>query len=558
MRIDWAQTLIGASSPSSAAESEQEAGLPAAFPAARLAGVLATTFGIGLSIASMPWRGSIALLPEILGLSGYLLAFVTAFLSAPRHGARFATFFALLPLGFVVLAGVSASTLAALVALACLDLVLLLPTPGRSKPAAAGVLALAVFITAAASLSGQAGWTGGMLGIVAAVPVIATALQAFRREKGPVYQPAEEKIARLQALLFAASQGGARQTYVTDTVGAIDPEASQGFDRALQDELFPEGSIVAATLIADRVHLLNALSRAVHQGERTEGISVRLRREPAGAGYPMPPHYDPVACSVYPMPGVTSRAVIALDLKSASHVADAPAGSVEKNVAGPAELARALHDCNAPFNAGLGFLEMIADPRLAPRDIATYRDFAAEAHKAISEAHRNSVLLGRCLRKATGADGAVDVGEIIPSRLVQDAIRALNLRDAVDRGEIRINELEALPVAALPISSARFAVEVLLRHAQGWKQSELRLGRQGHDLVLTCRALGEIEDVALEDAFQSVLEQTASGGSIHFSTRQPGERSLVLADAFAIAGKASGVNQSGIAGRQAEWVRLAS
>ena len=402
----------------------------------------------------------------------------------------------------------------------------------RSRFAAVAPAGVAFLVALSTFGFGKPGMGGALLVLCALVPTLLTAfLRVSQREENKAGLAATE-IARLNALLQASAEGGTRQMLVTDIVGTLDPLAAKGFEQHLHAEMFPEGSVVSATLIADRVQLLNALSRAIHNSERTESLRLRVRRDPAGAGYPVPPRYDAVECSVYPMPGVADRAVVALGL-SCAEASESPSIVATSGLPDAAVLARAMHDCTAPFNAGLGFLKMIADPRLAPRDITTYRDFAAEAHKAISEAHRNSVLLGRWLRQVRAAEEPFEAAEIAPARLVQDGIRGLNLRDAVDRGELRVVEAESLPAVSVALVQTRFAVEVLLRFAQGQARSEIRLSRQGHDLVLTCRVIGEDADDVAIDAFQEALEKAASTGHLHFTAAEGGrERRLSLTDAF--------------------------
>lgn len=537
MRIDWTQTMIGSSALLHEAEQGQtgNAGdrVISPFAPTRLAGLLTVSTLIGLSIASMPWRGSVATLPEILALSGFLLAHVTALLATTRFGWQKAAGTMVLAVLFTLFAGFSVQILAALSVLIVLDGVALY-LAGRARFAAAAPAGVAVFVALSTMGFARTGMGGAMLVLAALVPTLVTALLRIAQREDSKAGLAEAEIARLNALLQASAEGGTRQMLVTDIVGQLDQSAAKGFEQHLHAEMFPEGSVVSATLIADRVLLLNALSRAIHRGERTESLRLRLRREPAGAGYPMPPRYDAVDCAVYPMPGVADRAVVALG-QSGMVPSETVPGIAPSGLPDAAVLARAMHDCTAPFNAGLGFLEMIADPRLAPRDITTYRDFAAEAHKAISEAHRNSVLLGRWLRQLRAADEPVEMTEIAPARLVQDGIRGLNLREVVDRGELRVIEVESLPVASVSLVQTRFAVEVLLRFAQGQARSDIRLSRQGHDLVLACRVIGEdAEDIAV-DAFQDALEIAASTGTLHFTTAEGSrERRLTLSDAFPV------------------------
>lgn len=564
MRIDWTQTLIGSSAPHQEPSARPAGGTGEGgiYEASRLAGVLTASTLIGLAILTMPGRGAATALADILGLSGLLAAHVVGFSVLGRLGIRLASMSALLAYPFAIAGGASAPVMVVLALLLVLDVTLSATRAGTHRVAVVASVAVAVFVATAAMLFAAPGLGGGMLILAGLAPIGATAFLRLSRpavaEAGP---QAGAELARLTALLKASTRGGARQAWVTDIVGALEKGEDSRFGDRLAAEIFPEGSIVAATLIADRVLLLNALSRAIHAGETTEAMELRLRREPVGAGYPVPPRYDAFTCAVHPMPGVEGRAVVTLEaaaMAAAPARADAAAREVEM-IGGPnaALLMRGLHDCNAPFNAGLGFLEMIADPRLAPRDIATYRDFAAEAHKAISEAHRNSVLLGRWLRNAQAIREKDDaVAEIAPGRLVADAVRVLNLRDAVERGEIRLVEEGALPLARMPLVAARFAAEVLLRFAFGHHGSVVRVTQAGHDLVIACRLGGSEPEEPRVDGFQQALEVAAEAfGAVRFEAGE-GERRAVFADAFAGASFADTAADRPV--REISLVRLAS
>lgn len=563
MRIDWTQTLIGSSAPPQEPSAHRAGGTESGgiYEASRLAGVLAASTLVGLAIITMPGRGATAALADILGLSGLLVAHVVGFSILGRSGVRLAAMSALLAYPFAIAGGASAPVMIALALLLLLDVALSATRAGGHRIAVMSSFAVAGFVTTATLLFAAPGWGGGMLLLAALAPIGASTILRLRRPVPDAKPQAEIELARLTALLDASMRGGARQILVTDIVGALDKSEAGGFESRLVAEIFPEGSLVAATLIADRVALLNALSRAVHAGETTDKIEIRLRREPVGAGYPVPPRYDAFTCAVHPMPGVEGRAVVTLEPVAAQASHDVVGGNAceIEAIGGPnaALLARGLHDCNAPFNAGLGFLEMIADPRLAPRDIATYRDFAAEAHKAISEAHRNSVLLGRWLRNAQAIREKDEaVAEIAPGRLVADAVRVLNLRDAVERGEIRLVEEGTLPLARLSLVAARFATETLLRFAFGHHGSVVHAAQVGHDLMLTCRLAGsEPEDMRV-DGFQQALEGAAEAfGAVRFETGA-GERRVIFAGAFAEAAFAD--HSAGKPVREISLVRLAS
>lgn len=572
MRIDWTQTLIGSSASlqelsghaESPARREHITADVATVEAGRLAGVLASSALIGLAIMLLPMRGAAVTLTDILGLSGMLVANVAGFLvlgRVRRMGLAAASGFFALP--FAIAAGMAGPVLVALAILLLLDAALMATPAGMRRAPMLSILAVASFVAIAAVLFASPGPGGAMLIAAALVPTAVFTALHLRKPAVEIVTNAESEVARLTALLEVSTRGGARQTFVTDSVGVIDRSGvdvngAGEFRQHLASESFPEGSVVAATLIADRVVLLKALSRAIHDAGSTVDFEIRLRLEPVGAGYPVPPRYDAFMCSVHPMPGVKGLAIIAIEAVARDDAERPAAAPSIVNAPDSAMLARALHDCNSPFNAGMGFLEMIADPQLAPRDITTYREFAAEAHKAISEAHRNSVLLGHWLRHAGRTpDEAGPVAEIAPGRLVADAVRVLNLRDSVERGEIRLIETVGLPVVRLPLAAARFATEVLLRFAQGQMGSEIRVMQAGRDLVLSCHVDAHEHDTVLTDAFQHALEAVAQSlGPIRFVSNEAGEHTLRFTEAFtedAIRTESVGVDVRGIS-----LVRLAS
>ncbi len=562
MRIDWTQTLIGSSASFSEPSGEgagrvghcaPASGMPASREAARFAGMFASIAFIGLAIMALPARGLAATLPDVMALSGVLVANVLGFLMPSRFGAtgwRLAAACLLLSVPFSISAGLAPVAVFTLAIVALLDGYLMLFARADHRLERRLLVLMASIGVSSVIGSGLVGPGGAAVLIVALLPVVIGGLYGARPASEVVTEPEElAEIARLKALVGALTRGAERQVFITDVVGTLDLHDEPEFRRHLGAQMFPEGSIVSAALIADRVSLLNALSRAVHRGETSEGLTIRLRREPAGAGYPVPPRFETFDCAVYPIPGRVGRVIVAIkgigEAPAALEVVGMPTGpmsgvpmSAAPRMPEEALLARALHDASAPFNAGLGFLEMIADPRLAPRDIATYRDFAAEAHKAISEAHRNSVLLGRWLRTLQEYDHAAPrTVEIAPNRLVNDAIRSMNLRDAAERGEIRLVDLARLPAARVHLGAARFALEALLRFAHRHAQSEIRVESRGQDLAISCRSTSigaSAPECAEVDAFQLALEAAIAGvAPIVFGSEEPGERNIRFAGAFA-------------------------
>lgn len=510
---------------------------------ARLASRLA-----GIAAAGLAMLATLALRLEpatggLIALAGLIVTFGVSALLGLRFGddsGRAGFGAALFAPGFALAAGLPVPAILALTLLVLADAALF----ARLRPPALAPVMLAAALLAALAAVLVAG--GASLVLVAApvAPVTAIALRLGATNAATIGANAAIEI---RPLLDLIARDGARDCLVCDLVGAVDDALTPGSGAGLAAAARAEGSLVSATLIADRVQVLDALSRAVHAGASSRDLMVRLRVERAGAGFPTPPRFEPARVSVDPLPGIEGRALV---LVHPAQVADQPAPAASD--ADLTALRRAMHDCVAPFNAGLGFLDMLADPHLAPRDIAGYRDFAAEAHRAIAEAHRNTVMLGRLLDLARAPLGVA--GPLSPERLVQDATRALSLRGALDRGQIRLAGFEAFPVATLEPTRARLAVEALLRHAMGHVSSEIIARREGRDLVLACigRAGGEAAHV---DDLQVEIEAAAmAGGFISFETDGEGHRLLRFVDAFAPG--ATAPEDAGEAGRAG--LRLAS
>jgi hypothetical protein len=534
MRIDWTQTLMGSDAMAHAGSaSTGMAGvgpdLAALLAGRRLIGVLTASLAIGLSLATLPFRGLSVVLPEWISLSGALVAAVCGYvlLSQPRPIARIAGLFSgFLALPLAAFAGLDASVIALIAVLAIgvgLSDWLCLEGRGHLARIVAGIPVLA-------TLTCFLQWPLDLAAIAPVVTMAVPLVLAMGRVARPAPAAAtpDLRLKRLEAVQAQLLTGANRQVVVVDQVGDLDHAGETAFGRHLIETQFPEGSLMAATLIADRVPLLQALSRAIHDQHTSADLMLRLRRDPAGAGYPMPPRFDSYRCRIAPLPGQPDRATVLIDAAEAAVPMPAP-----KRIVDAALVSRALHDSVAPFNAGLGFLEMIADPRLAPRDLASWRDYAAEAHKAISEAHRNTHLMGRWLR--AGLEGAGETADILPTRLLSDSVRALNLRDSQDKGLFTAEPPASLPVARLPLPASRFAMEILLRRAMAVAGSRLEWLREGADLVVTCCGPDRGE-VLPPDAFERALCQ-ALAGEAGIGFVETGRHDLALRFVGAYAGR---------------------
>ena len=554
MRIDWTQTLLGDLTPRgqmAADRSEADGGRAAR--AMRIGGILIAALFIGIAIAALPARGSTISSTDILALSGLLLAQASGlFLLAPER-PRFhaAAVCALLALPFATLAGFDVNIVIALGLVLALDAAAMLAHERRGLRR--------ILLAAGVAVVGFSLWVSAFALGAVAVLVAALVPLAVAAFLPPPAKPAlshADPMIRLNALLGVALATRSRRLFVTDGVGVIDNEADPAFSRLLTAQDFPDNSLVSAVLIADRVLLLDALSRAIHRREGTDNLEIRLRLEPAGAGFPAPPRYVPHRVAVQPLPDVEDRTIVMIEaIEGTAQEPITPASGAPSLVP---VLARALHDSNAPFNAGLGYLEMIADPRLAPRDVNTYREFAAQAHKSVLEAYRNSLLLGRWLKLLhSPPDERLECGSLMPRRVVNDAVRALSLREAEDRGELRISEAETLPAVSLPPALARFAVEVFLREAQYGGPVKVAISRENNDLVLTSRQPAPPEGEGNEDVFRKVIEDAVAAAmpSARFGTDLDGGRELRFENAFE---RAAGEEIPAGAGAVAEIRRLAS
>ncbi|HRE21278.1 MAG TPA: hypothetical protein PKW21_09630 [Rhabdaerophilum sp.] len=554
MRIDWAQTLLGDFTSRGQAAANRSGTDVRCVRAARVmrgTGVLISALFIGIAIAVLPARGSTVSANDILALSGLLLAQTCGlFLLAPeRLHFRGAAFGAMLALPFTTLAGLDARVIVAVGLVLALDAAAMLTDRRPLRQ-----LALAVGAGAAG-----AGLVWGELTLGASAVLFAAlaplAVAAFLPISVSTAQPHFDPWTRFNALLGVALTSRSRQLFVTDSVGLIDNDADPAFARLLTAQEFPDNSLTSAVLIADRVLLLDALSRAIHKREGTEGLEIRLRLEPAGAGFPAPPRFVAHRLAVQPLPESENRAIVLIEaIEEVSSREQAVPGNPDISPV----LARALHDSTAPFNAGLGYLEMIADPRLSPRDVNTYRDFAAEAHKSVLEAYRNTVLLGRWVKLLHSHPGErVERASLMPRRMVNDAVRALNLREAEDRGELRILEAEVLPAVSLPPALARFAVEIFLREGQYGGPAKVTITREGDDLVLTSRQPVSEEAQDHDDVFRKVIEDAVSAAmpGIRFRTGVDGLRELRFETAF---DAKAGEGTSAKAGAVAEIRRMAS
>jgi len=308
---------------------------------------------------------------------------------------------------------------------------------------------------------------------------------------------------------------------ILDGVGTIQQAEQQAtFSEHLRAALVPGGSFTETLLVVDRPVLLQALSRAIHDQLPSENLTLRMRR----AGHEG--HYGPKLCSIWPVAGLPGRALVLIAEQPNGEQQSVEYSSPQTN--DQALIQRAMHDAVSPFNAGLGYLELIADPRLAPRDLASTRHYAQEARSALIEAHRNTALMGRWLKLLT-APQPMAREQIDLVRMAQDAARIFTSAEG-DAARIEIDTGTAPLHAEISGDVARFAIGVLLRgsiHANTGLQ--ISLTTTGADAIIRVRSMDQA-DISHrgEDLFQMALEQAVQGLAPMRFIGGTGERSLVL------------------------------
>ena len=503
----------------------------------RIAGILSAVILFGGTIATLPLRGIHAAMPDILVLCGLLVANVIGFALLHRLEARglmsTAAVTLLVPL-FAAGAGMPSLLVLALLSISACEMLWVMRTKnGQLLKGAlmAGLLAIGAAMGGLMGVYPTFHGLGALCGALAPLLVITTTLLAGRRKTASTKPQMD---LRANALLAVAMDRLDGMLVMTDLVGTIDMPSGE-------ENPFGVGlSLIDAVLIADRPPVLHALSRAIHSGMASEDLCIRVRKDNPSLSFAAPPRYVPHRCAIYPAAGCDGRAIVVLHAddgatasRASSTKPNAPQGADQ------ALLSRALHDSVSPFNAGLGFLEMIGDARLAPRDLATFRSYAAEAHKALSEGHRNAALLGRWLKLAQPDFEPEDI-EIAPADLFTDAVRALNL---AGRDEFATPSLELVSGnAPIRISGdgARFAMQVFVRaivpQVSPVETLRIRIERNGDDLCFSAFCAREKQRRSFErDVFQQALEQAAMQFcAVEFSASALADAGLTLRGVFTV------------------------
>lgn len=557
MRIDWTQTLMGVDGQRLADGSPAaDRDIMAALKLGRLLGLIAAAAAFGLALVAVALGGieSGARLclafAALIALNAMAFALLSRFDRSGIVAAGAVSF--ILPLAGLA-AGLGLPALALLAAIGMLDVV----AHSRLAANAGGVNQNTLLRRGLAGASLASGLAGMLLteanaaafGIfaIACLPLLPLAMvrPATRSSGAP-----DEDIRPLAAMLAGALRRLPGEQVITDIAGTIEPlPPGAGFALALAAAQTPTVNLVDRVLIADRPPLLHALSRAIHGGEASEGLVLRLNADEPGRAAIAPPRFVERRVGVAPAPGLAGRVIVSIEPVAGPDAVAAPPPAEPEARADSGLLARAFHDCVAPFNAGLGYLEMLTDPTVAPRDIATFRAYAGEAHQAVLEAHRNALLLARWLKLAEGAGKPLPM-LCRPADLARESLRLFHL-------DLPITEDEGAAYAELAPEPARFAMLVLLRAAfiEAAKPLSLRLDAAGHDLSLTIR-WEPTPGGRGADALQAALEDAAARHA--GATFQPlgrGGRRLVLPGALPLGGIVAG---AGNAARGHDPARLAS
>jgi hypothetical protein len=290
------------------------------------------------------------------------------------------------------------------------------------------------------------------------------------------------------------------------------------------------GSLVDATLVVDRPQLLQALTKAIHDRVPTRGLTLRLRNLDSVQAAPL---FVARQVSVLPLDEMPHHALIMVSNvpAAAPPMRNEEAASLLAR-ADSALVQRALHDATAPFNASLGYLELMSDPALAPRDLASMRHYAGEARSALIEAHRNTILMGRWLKLISGASSRQPERQDLV-KLAVDAARLVGLADQAPVMLIWDHPPGGVPVELVP-DAARFALAALLRplamDARAGASLRVSLRASGADLLVVARlseAAGHAKPPG-EDMFQMALDQAVARVLPARYSAGPLERRLVL------------------------------
>jgi cell cycle sensor histidine kinase DivJ len=543
MRIDWNETLIGAESAGTEPVPRATARVLASLRLGRLAGILASALLLAGAFILLP-SGSASALSFLTAASGLLLANVLGFVALDRLGtrgvlaARIAAFSGLMPaavLSFPAAIGMMA-------VLACESLWQREAARARTEwlsALAVGALGIVGIAIAYTRLSPFA----SALLIASLVPLMVSAVRLFAlRSLAEAEQRRTDRMNR--AFIDLALSRLPERQLVVDAAGRVEPLGPDAtFARRLAAEQFAGADLIETVLIADRPKVLQALSDVLHRDAGSLTVIARTC-DPMADQRLQPPTYRAHRLTMIAAPGIADRAIVLVESAERRNRQDdkavivGPTGTLVEALRPQSPdtelLARALHDSVSPFNAGLGYLEMITDPRLAPQEIGPMRHYAGEAAAAIREAHRNATLMGRWLKlDALGDNPRSEHLKLADA--VTDMMRALHLVGPPSPIEFRLApDISELSLSAVP-DRVRFAIAVYLRGlaALGQKGGRITLHarHEGADLHLAAVIEPQPRNRAAGDMFQLALERVAKRhANVRFELAPDGAPGLVLAD----------------------------
>jgi hypothetical protein len=530
MAIDWTKTLMGQDGRIAEGEGQDHAW--STVMAGRIAGLLGTIFLLVASIALLPWSlGQGTALEGWIIVSIVLVVHVIGFAALQKfraNGWRTMAALSILEIAMVKAAGAPGLVVLAAIGMLAGDrAATFMLIHGRSRWQAMAVLALGLVagFGGVASVIPRAD-TAGLL-LILAIPSL-TMLPLLLAKNSQMERSDRLSRRREAAIREKALMELALPLMVVDVTGQFEPVGKDGGFESHLLRSPADGSLADATLVVDRPQLLQALSKAIHDRVPTRGLSLRLRDlDPVQVA----PLFIARQVSILPLDDMPDHALVM--------VADQPVPASRSEETGSllaradsALIQRALHDATAPFNASLGYLELMADPALAPRDLASMRHYAGEARNALLEAHRNTNLMGRWLKLISGASSRQPEQQDLV-RLAGDAARLVGLTDQSGVTLHWDSPPSGVPVE-LVADAGRFALAVLLRplamDAAAKANIRISLRSSGPDLLVVARlseAAGHAKPPG-EDMFQMALDQAAARALPARFSAGPLERRLVL------------------------------
>lgn len=541
--LSWNDRLLRLQSVGSFLAFPEERG-GASLPIARILGAMVSILMLGTVLALLPLRGYAASMADLIACAGILLFNVMILAGSQFLRGRGYELFAVISLliagCFSVLAGISYPVTACVAVLLVLDYLLHRKTVNLIEIGLYGGVATSVFIFAL--MQAWPASSASLMLFAIYIPVLAglysrtNQLYEQGRQRG-------ENSALDSAFLTAALESNNQILLMVDRSGMIEAstlhlnegaQKRQGEPAEYDPALLAPGLYLGdAILISDRVALFQAISDAIHKGITREDVLIRLREVMPEGGYTHPPCFIAHAMRVTAMKEISSRAIITLK-------------PIEEAAAQPAQArpslqisARAVHDFVSPFNASLGFLEILMDEKLAPKGEASSREFAQKAHQAVMAAFRNATLLAKAITVQDHAQNKPEGTKQMFSALLHDAMREMGMHSQAGGNAVHIECGSAGDRFVIEPDKLRFALQVMLTIG-------LNAAKEGDKLALVaaaddeadCQIMLRISATArgalpLADGFEQVLEKMMmelTGGQ--FSRHQTHGYILTIPRAF--------------------------